>query len=222
MFCIFDTMRKDAIGAYGGPSSTPNLDSLSKDAVLYKNCITPAPWTFPSHVSFFTGEYASQHGLHETYEIKGRELWHRKDIVGPQSITEALKKSGYNTVGMSANPWLHPGTIFAKGFNFFTCDSKEERVSASEREAVKRASQYGKTPREIALHLISRGRIRELFELYSAYRTIKSKQKQNNYPLIKGGDKIARILRESIFEEPFFLFINFMEMHDPYTSYELG
>lgn len=215
-------MRKDAVGVYGGRSSTPNLDSLAKDGVAYNNCIAPAPWTFPSHVSFLTGKYPSEHGLHETYEIKGTELWHRRDEGGQDSFVDFLKKAGYNTIGVSANPWLYPGTIFTRGFNFFTCDSKQDRVSSSEREAIARASKYGKNVKEIALHLISHGRIGELFRLYSTYRKIKSKAEERNYPLVKGGDKIARIFSESSFEEPFFFFINFMEMHDPYTSYELN
>jgi hypothetical protein len=215
-------MRKDAIEVYGGRSSTPNLDSLVKDGVAYNNCIAPAPWTFPSHVSFLTGKYASEHGLHETYEIKGTELWHRRDEGGQDSIVDFLKKAGYNTIGVSANPWLYPGTIFTRGFNFFTCNSKQDRISDSEKEAVARASKYGNNVREIAAHLISRGRINELFRLYSTYRRIKTRAKERNYPLVKGGDKIARIFNESSFEEPFFFFINFMEMHDPYTSYELN
>jgi hypothetical protein len=190
--------------------------------VLYNNCITPAPWTFPAHVSFLTGKYASEHGLHETYEIKGKELWYRRDDSASESIVNFLKGAGYNTIGVSANPWLHEGTIFTKGFNFFACDSKEDRISPSERDAISRASKYGKNTQEIALHLISRGRIRELFRLYSTYRKIQRRAKERNYPLVKGGDKIARIINESSFEEPFFFFVNFMEMHDPYTPYELS
>jgi hypothetical protein len=222
VFCVFDTMRKDAVGAYGGPAVTPNLDNLAKDGVLYNNCITPAPWTFPTHVSFLTGKYPSEHGLHETYEIKGKELWYRKDDSDPDSIVNFLRKRGYNTIGLSANPWLHPGTIFSKDFNFFSCDSKQDRISAAEKEAITRASKYGKNTQQIALHLLSQGKIRELLRLYSIYRKIQGRSREMNYPLVKGGDKIIRIVNESSFEEPFFFFINFMEMHDPYTSYELN
>jgi arylsulfatase A-like enzyme len=215
-------MRKDAIGSCGGLSSTPNLDNFSRDSTIFNNCITPSPWTFPAHVSLFSGKYASQHGLHESYETKGTELWHRDLDVGVESISEYLKKIGYNTAGISANPWLYPGTLFSRGYNFFSCVGSEERISASERETVRRASEYGKNSQEIISHLVSRGKFRELYQLYSTYRTIKSKERQTNYPLVKGGDKIARTFKESSFEEPFFLFINFYEMHDPYTSYELS
>jgi arylsulfatase A-like enzyme len=215
-------MRKDAINVYGRLSSTPNLDSLAKEGVLYNNCITPAPWTFPAHVSFLTGMYASEHGLHETYEIKGRELWYRKDDNSPETIVDFLRKRGYSAIGISANPWLHAGTIFTRNFNFFSTDSRENRLSSEEKEAIDRASKYGKTPSEIAIHLVTRGRIGELVKLYSTYRRIQRRSKQSNYPLVKGGDKIARFMEEGTFEEPFFLFVNFMEMHDPYTSYELS
>jgi arylsulfatase A-like enzyme len=63
---VCDTLRKDTLGVYGGPANTPNLKKFAKDAVVYDNCIAPASWTFPSHVSIFTGLYSGEHGVHET------------------------------------------------------------------------------------------------------------------------------------------------------------
>ena len=59
-------MRKDALGTYAGNSGTPYLDNFSGDAVVFRNCIAPAPWSIPSHASFFTGMYPSEHRIHET------------------------------------------------------------------------------------------------------------------------------------------------------------
>jgi len=48
------------------------------------------------------------------------------------------------------------------------------------------------------------------------YRIFVNSIKESKYPFEKGGKNIASDVRNSFFREPFFLFINFMEMHDPY------
>ena len=67
-------MRKDALGAYAANSSsssnTPCFDNFCGDAVVFSNCVAPASWTVPSHASFFTGMYPSEHQVHETREAK--------------------------------------------------------------------------------------------------------------------------------------------------------
>jgi arylsulfatase A-like enzyme len=222
VFCVFDTMRRDGVGAYGGPSSTPNLDKFSREGVVYGNGVTPSPWTLPSHVSFLAGKYPSEHGLHESYETKGRDFWHRDpQDINVEFVAESLKKAGYHTVGISANPWLFPGTMFARGFEAFTCVGRDLELTEEEKEKTRRAARYGKTRREIVWHLLSHGRIHELFALYSMYRRVKDRERRSGFPRIKGGDKVTKAVANSTLEEPFFLFLNFMETHDPYSSYEL-
>ena len=59
---LLDCVRADHIGAYGYPRpTTPNLDALATDAVLFEQAISQSNWTKPSIVSLFTGTYLSQH-----------------------------------------------------------------------------------------------------------------------------------------------------------------
>ena len=60
-----DQQRFDAVGAYGNRAiSTPNLDRLASDGVLFENCYVQNPVCGPSRASLMTGRYVPSHGLH--------------------------------------------------------------------------------------------------------------------------------------------------------------
>lgn len=64
LLVTFDTTRADRLGCYGGESvSTPHLDQLAAEGVLFENCIAVAPITLPSHASILTGLYPYRHGV---------------------------------------------------------------------------------------------------------------------------------------------------------------
>jgi choline-sulfatase len=65
-----DTLRADHLGCYGyGRATSPVLDALARQGVLFEDVTTPSPWTLPAHASLLTGLYPSRHGLksHEVY-----------------------------------------------------------------------------------------------------------------------------------------------------------
>ena len=58
-----DTLRADHLGCYGHERNTsPNLDALAAEGVVFEQVVAPAPWTLPSHASLLTGRYPSRHG----------------------------------------------------------------------------------------------------------------------------------------------------------------
>src|SRR5574341_1400519 len=58
-----DTTRSDHLPAYGYRGvRTPNLDSLAKRGILFRECATAAALTLPSHTSIMTGLYPTYHG----------------------------------------------------------------------------------------------------------------------------------------------------------------
>ena len=116
---VTDTMRRDAVSVYNNNVMTPNIEYLSKNAVIYNNAISPAPWTVPAHASIFTGKYLNEHKLHEAYNEKHTELFGKMNKVKYKTISEILQKEGYNTIGLSANPSIGPGSGFDRGFNTF-------------------------------------------------------------------------------------------------------
>ena len=61
-----DTLRADHLGCYGSKETkTVNIDSLARNGVLFKNVVSPAPFTLPSHVSLMTGLIPPAHGVQD-------------------------------------------------------------------------------------------------------------------------------------------------------------
>lgn len=84
-----DTCRADFIGAYGNSAiSTPNLDSLAKEGILFEHFYSSINTTLPSHASLLTGLYPRNHGVARNAMRLGTQN---------QTIAEFLKSQGYST-----------------------------------------------------------------------------------------------------------------------------
>lgn len=60
---VVDTLRADRLGSYGSrTTSTPHIDSLARDGILFDPVVSQASWTLPSHASVFTGLMPGRHG----------------------------------------------------------------------------------------------------------------------------------------------------------------
>jgi arylsulfatase A-like enzyme len=89
---VADALRQDVLGCYGGEAKTPNLDRLAKNGVLFENAYSTSPWTPPSAVSLFTGNYATSYGYGERLKTI--------QVYVPQNellCAEVLEDSGYAT-----------------------------------------------------------------------------------------------------------------------------
>ena len=56
-----DNLRKDSLGCYGSPFSTPTIDKLASNGIRFESCITTSNTTTPSHASMLTGTYPFKH-----------------------------------------------------------------------------------------------------------------------------------------------------------------
>jgi arylsulfatase A-like enzyme len=216
---VFDAMRRDVLPVYGGDSRTPNLDSFCAEASVYRECIAPAPWTIPSHASLFTGKFPGEHGVHESYERGLPETLGLMNDVDGLTLAEELHKQGYQTIGLPANSTLTLRAGFGRGFDWFKA-SQKRLVSFEEFAVVQQTFEKGKGKAGTALELLSRGQIAELWKLYSIYRRMKQGRKLLDFPRSKGGNFLLETLAEIKRSPPFFLFVNFMETHEPYTAFE--
>lgn len=110
---IIDTLRADKLGAYGFPSNTsPELDQLAKDGVIFNRVMAQASWTRPSIGSFLTSQYPRTLGIYQ-------EQW---DALPAEAETaaEIFKSSGYNTIGVTANPNINTSFGFGQGFDDYS------------------------------------------------------------------------------------------------------
>ncbi len=87
-----DTLRADHLGCYGYKNPTsPNLDALAAEGVLYPYAFSPCSYTVPVHTSLLTGMYPLNHNL---------GLSQRAGRIDPDRtifIQEILRGEGYKT-----------------------------------------------------------------------------------------------------------------------------
>jgi arylsulfatase A-like enzyme len=178
----------------------------------------------PAHASLFTGLYSDEHQLHESPDTKCLALTRAMNQLKSQTLAEQLqRKYGYYTAGFSANYFIRPGSGFDRGFEDFEY-TDARGIDENKREEIENElKKQTADPWRLSRHLASRGEFGKLVKLYLSYRSVKKKQKSLNYPAEKGGRTILKNIRhQTPFEEPFFLFVNFMELHEPYTNYEMS
>jgi len=95
---VTDTLRADALSCYGGPAHTPNICSLAERGVLFEAAHANGPWTPPSAVSIFTGNYPTAYAnLGES----GESYWVSDEEV---LLAEALRARGYDVRFGSGSP----------------------------------------------------------------------------------------------------------------------
>ncbi|MFB6344919.1 MAG: sulfatase [bacterium] len=119
LLITIDTLRADHLSSYGYPKNTsPFLDSLTRDGIVFTNAYAPSSTTVPSHSSIMTGLYPMQTGV---------ETNHHKLNSQHQTLAEHLSQEGYTTAGfVSTNRHFKP-TDLDQGFKTFNEPTKEEQ-----------------------------------------------------------------------------------------------
>ena len=184
-----DAHRADHTGVYGGPADlTPHLDAFAKDAVVYDHTYSQAPWTRPSVATLLTGRYPSSH----TATLKGSVL--------PDSLTtlaEVLLAGGYETLALATNYNLTPFFNFDQGFTDYRYLTPKLPL--------------GSTDAQSKLIFI------ELYKKVEA-RFLGAAEWPSDYYVVgeKLTDETLARLDTRNKERPLFLFVSYMDVHDPY------
>ena len=128
LICL-DTVRADHLGCYGyeGNETTPALDALAENAIVFADASATAGWTKPSVPSFLTGTYPCQHGV---YEGSARLKEGAVTDVLPDSATtlaEVFADAGWRTGAFVRNAQLRPGNGFEQGFESYMDEAGDAR-----------------------------------------------------------------------------------------------
>ncbi len=108
LLVVMDTTRSDHLSCYGYPKpTTPFLDQLAGEGVVFEHAYSPAVWTLPGHAAIFTGMTASKNGAN------GEHLYLDESFT---TLAEILNNHGYRTGGFSNNPWVSGFTGMTQGF----------------------------------------------------------------------------------------------------------
>lgn len=217
---IVDTLRRDSISPYSNEASTPNIKNLSEISSVSFRAYSSSTWTVPAHASLWTGDLPSVHGVHQRRSIKDFQLFGAMNKVLEKRLPLVLKEKGYNTVGISTNPHLSFKSGFESGFNHFTYLDPQLKSSGIRNQEEEFISKYGSL-KGIVRKSVTKLDFNELRKYRELYGQLKSLREVTKYPKNKGSMMMMNIIEDSHMETPFFLFINLMEMHEPYSLKEM-
>ena len=106
---VLDSIRADHLGCYGYERDTsPCLDALAADGVVFGNCFTSSTWTRPVAASLLTGTYPGVHGTQSRHDAFVTNL---------PRLPEVLRDAGYATAGFSTIGHLDSNNGFGRGFD---------------------------------------------------------------------------------------------------------
>lgn len=106
---VLDTTRGDHLSCYGyDRATTPNIDRIAAEGLLFRNTLSAANWTPPGHIAIFTGTYPSQHAN------DGKP--YMPDVL--VSMAEILREEGFYNIGLFNNHLAGTMTNITQGFDF--------------------------------------------------------------------------------------------------------
>ena len=143
-----DTVRADRSSAYGyGKPTTPTLERLARESVVFDNAITTAAWTLPAHVSVFSGQYPDRHRTFGQYSrVAADTPW----------LAEELRRAGYLTAAYTGGGYVNPEFGFARGFDRYGFEDPafppSEGVPRSRRDLLEQLGEERRAPLFLFVH----------------------------------------------------------------------
>lgn len=199
LLIILDCVRADHVSSYGYKwGTTPNLDSIASEGVLFEKAISPSSWSLPTHTSLFTGLFPSEHNV-----------VHRFDGLPPGTPTLAsrLRQLGYETVCVTANSYVNRGSGLAEGFDGLieTWKKQPDKAPSGRRTWRRRVKS--------ALRSVGLGGYADRWSLLPRYRG----QRTVSSALLNHTRLKEWLDTKWDPDKPFFAFINDMDCHQPYA-----
>ena len=135
LLLVLDTVRARSLSAFGhARPTTPVLERVASEGVLFERALATAPWTLSSHGSMFTGYLP--HELSTSWRIP-------LDDTHP-TLAEVLARAGYSTAGFIANQaYASWETGLDRGFQHYEDHPVSLRQLAVESSIVRWALAHG-------------------------------------------------------------------------------
>jgi arylsulfatase A-like enzyme len=200
LWIVVDTLRADRMSLYGyRRPTTPELEAWAKAGMTFDMARSTAPWTLPSHISMFTGLWPSEHGacIDQSYR-------------GPSpTLAEHLRSQGYRTAGITANVRMC-NTAYGVGRGF------DHYVDYPWRDEVSLKAALSNSTVGFALEEMARRAGLPTPNVYPFdYRQTADVIAAKGRAWLDSAGSPDRG-HEAGSDAPFFLFLNFMDVHGPY------
>lgn len=203
VICL-DTVREDYFNRHAE-------QLVSRADRVVSQCRAPSSWTVPSHASFFTGELPHNHDAH-AYNTTFEHI---------KSENTFLDDLDHRTIGVSANPYASSSFGFASLFDEFVDiapsvvfpEGMYLKDFTSDRDGVREYIDY-------TLQVLDHDH--PFKSLVNGVGHISTQMIPDWAPrrTDDGGRAVTRAARKQTrsSSEPYFLFLNFMEAHAPFSS----
>ena len=111
VFVLLDASNRARFGPWGSDrATTPNLDALVPESLVFDAAHAHAPYTLASTASLFTSQLPTEHGIVD-----------KSDRLGPDAVTlaSAMRSGGYATAAFSGNLFVSRRFGMERGFEIF-------------------------------------------------------------------------------------------------------
>jgi arylsulfatase A-like enzyme len=160
-----DTLRADHLGCYGyGRPTSPALDKLASEGVLFQNVTASSPWTLPSHGSMLTGYYPGRLGLNSYESMLPSDV---------TTLASILSEQGFATSAIVSCFFTRQKYGFDKGFNNFVFLGEDVKKKEAASSIIELATQWIKDHcnKQFILFL-------HFFDVHSDYSPMEKYKKQ--------------------------------------------
>lgn len=139
-----DTLRADHLGCYGYEKATsPTLDALCAESVVFTQAIAQAPSTLHSHASLLTSRIPHHH----------RASWAARTPLAAEAVTlaEVLSAAGYATAAFTGGGQMDRVFGLDQGFDLYQ-QPGTPRFAGTVREALPWLDEHAREPFFLFLH----------------------------------------------------------------------
>jgi arylsulfatase A-like enzyme len=111
LLITIDTLRADRLGCYGysARATSPNIDALARQSVVFDRAYAAAPWTIPSLAALHTGRYPVEVGAYTNSDVLSADA---------TTLAELFQRRGFATANFNTHALLvAERTGFRRGFS---------------------------------------------------------------------------------------------------------
>ncbi len=186
---MVDTLRTDQLSCYGGPVATPALCGLAENGGSRLEGFAHASWTKPATASLLSSLLPSSHGVMSKPAALSEEV---------TLLSEVLQDHGYATGGIVSNINLAPSFGFRQGYDEYHYLPPDYLFGADESSS------------KLILYQIAR---RVFFKVRPGLRV------GDFYQDSRSVNEVAFDFLRRHQNSRFFLFLHYMDPHDPYFEH---
>jgi len=192
LLITIDALRADSVGCLSDSAPpTPNIDALASKGITFLEAFAQAPWTLPSFASLMTSQYPSEVGVTVVHDAAGISRLPLNETA--PTLAEVLQAAGFKTAAQLTCGYVSESFGLQRGFD-------EYRHNNDSHDAAP---------------FCYRTALRLIPALSTRLRGYAANPRANDADGVTRG-AVTWLSQER--EEPFFLWVHYLEPHEPYGA----